>query len=104
VWFAQDPVPSASGTEVTLSTEVAALPEISGMGNVLSLRQAMEQDTSGDLVDLVEAFAAETDPNDRVRIPAQAGHQFRAMPVHDSGACRATVPAMPGHPLRGVFL
>jgi len=34
-----------------------------------------------------------------VRIPAHAGHRFRLMPGHDSGACRATVPVMPGHPV-----
>jgi CBS domain containing-hemolysin-like protein len=30
-----------------------------------------------------------------VRIPAHAGHRFRAMPVTDSGACRSAFRAMP---------
>jgi hypothetical protein len=34
-----------------------------------------------------------------VRIPVHAGHQFRSMPGHDSGPCRATVPVDAG---RGV--
>jgi hypothetical protein len=39
-----------------------------------------------------------------LRIPVHAGHRFRLMTGHDSGACRATVPVMPGHPHEGVFL
>jgi hypothetical protein len=35
----------------------------------------------------------------RVRIPVHAGHQFRSMPGHDSGPCRATIPVDAG---RGV--
>jgi hypothetical protein len=34
-----------------------------------------------------------------VRIPVHAGHQFRSMPGHDSGPCRATIPVDAG---RGV--
>jgi hypothetical protein len=34
-----------------------------------------------------------------VRIPVHAGHQFRSMPGHDSGACRASIPVDAG---RGV--
>jgi hypothetical protein len=36
---------------------------------------------------------------DNMRIPVHAGHQFRSMPGHDSGPCRATVPVDAG---RGV--
>jgi hypothetical protein len=35
----------------------------------------------------------------KVRIPVHAGHQFRSMPGHDSGPCRATIPVDAG---RGV--
>jgi len=31
-----------------------------------------------------------------VRIPVDAGHQFRSMPGQDSGPCRATVPVDAG--------
>jgi hypothetical protein len=31
-----------------------------------------------------------------MRIPVHAGHQFRSMPGHDSGPCRATVPVDAG--------
>ena len=31
-----------------------------------------------------------------VRIPVHAGHQFRSMPGHDSGPCRATIPVDAG--------
>jgi hypothetical protein len=34
-----------------------------------------------------------------LRIPVHAGHQFRSMPGHDSGPCRATIPVDAG---RGV--
>jgi hypothetical protein len=32
----------------------------------------------------------------RLRIPADAGHQFRSMPGQHSGPCRATVPVDAG--------
>jgi uncharacterized protein len=32
----------------------------------------------------------------KMRIPVHAGHQFRSMPGHDSGPCRATVPVDAG--------
>jgi len=35
----------------------------------------------------------------KLRIPVHAGHQFRSMPGHDSGRCRATIPVDAG---RGV--
>ncbi len=35
----------------------------------------------------------------KLRIPVHAGHQFRSMPGHDSGPCRATIPVDAG---RGV--
>ena len=47
VWFAEDTAFTVALNTVEISEGIAALPEIRGFGNVHSLRQAMEQDTSG---------------------------------------------------------
>jgi hypothetical protein len=49
--------------------------------------------------DLYCYLGARFGPPNGVRIPVHAGHQFRSMPGHDSGPCRATIPVDAG---RGV--
>ena len=46
--------------KVEISDEIAALPEVSGYGLVRNLSQAMARDESGELQELVESFANET--------------------------------------------
>ena len=46
--------------KVEISDEIAALPEVSGYGVVRNLSQAMARDESGELQELVESFANET--------------------------------------------
>lgn len=58
--FLTDPTYSIATDWVEVSTEIAALPDIQGYGTVYSLHQAMARDASGDLQDLVESFAVET--------------------------------------------
>lgn len=65
VWFVQDRARTINVNTVPVTAEIASLPEIVGFGNVASLRQVMTVDTSGQLKDLVEAFAAETDSTAR---------------------------------------
>ncbi|WP_304441792.1 calcium-binding protein, partial [Limnohabitans sp. JirII-31] len=63
VWFSVDTARTVNLNTVAVSDEIAALPELRGMGNVASLRQAMAQDSSGELQTLVEQWvgASEAD-------------------------------------------
>lgn len=45
--------------------EISDLPDISGSGNIYSLHQAMLRDESGELQELIETFASETDDSVR---------------------------------------
>ncbi|PIT79341.1 hypothetical protein [Limnohabitans sp. JirII-31] len=45
VWFSVDTARTVNLNTVTVSDEIAALPELRGMGNVASLRQAMAQES-----------------------------------------------------------
>lgn len=51
--------------------DIQNLPNIRGFGNVYTLHQAMVRDESGELKALVEAFAAETDPDVRAALVEQ---------------------------------
>ena len=53
------------------STQIQALPDAQGFGNVYTLRQAMARDLSGDLQDLVESFVAETNTQARLALAEQ---------------------------------
>jgi len=61
VWFATDTAHTVQMDVPDISEEILALPDVSGAGNVGSLRSAMALDDSGLLQQAVEAFAAETD-------------------------------------------
>lgn len=41
VWFAVDGARTVDTDTVTVSAEIAALPDVAGMGNLRSLQQAM---------------------------------------------------------------
>ena len=71
VWFVSKGIDTFNNNNVVISAEIAALPEVAGFGNVLSLHQAMALDTSGNLRGLVEAFAAQSDPAQRATILRQ---------------------------------
>ena len=65
VWFATNTMRSVALTEVTLSEAIAQLPELPGMGNILSLRQAMAQEATGLLQRRVESIMSMSDPTAR---------------------------------------
>jgi Ca2+-binding RTX toxin-like protein len=50
---------------VPISSEIAALPNANGYGQIISLQQAMQKDTDGSLKGLVQDFVTETDPATR---------------------------------------
>ncbi|MCX5946699.1 MAG: calcium-binding protein [Cyanobacteria bacterium] len=56
VWFQVDQAQTRDLATVAIDPEIAALPDISGMGNVPSLHQAMQRDGSGQLRQLVEQW------------------------------------------------
>lgn len=68
VWFAIDTARTVDLNRVAESEAIAALPDIAGFGNVHSLHQAMARDSSGHLQNLVQQFAAESDPEARQEI------------------------------------
>ncbi|MEK5492547.1 calcium-binding protein [Paenibacillus sp. FSL R7-0297] len=68
VWFKTDKVNSTSTQLLPVTSEIAALPDLKGFGNVNSLHQAMLRDTTGHLKALVMRFAAEPDINFRKQL------------------------------------
>ena len=52
-------------TPLTLSTDITALPDLPGLGNLGSLRQAMARDSSGALKAAVSAFGTASSANQR---------------------------------------
>ncbi|MBR1778038.1 MAG: hypothetical protein IJ752_05580 [Alphaproteobacteria bacterium] len=62
VWFKADYMDTQDTTEVEISAEIEALPDIKAFGNVHSLHTAMALDESDALKTLVEQYAAETNP------------------------------------------
>jgi len=65
VWFKVDVAYTIAEEWLDVPEGIASLSGLQGYGNVYHLHQTMVRDASGDLQDLVEAFIAETDINDR---------------------------------------
>ena len=65
VWFTMNTMHSVALTELPLSAAIARLPELPGLGNTLSLRQAVAQDASGSLKRRIESIMTLTDPTAR---------------------------------------
>ncbi len=61
VWFKTDPVNSVATEWLKVPADIAALPNLSGYGNVYDLQQAMVRDTSGGLKQLIQSYVSETD-------------------------------------------
>ena len=68
VWFETDLMDTLDTAEVTIPDDIAALPDVSGFGNVHDLHTAMALDTSGNLKSLVRQYASETDTEARQQI------------------------------------
>ena len=68
VWFDTRSMDTQDQISIEINSEIAALPDIAGIGNVHSLRSAMALDETGQLEDLVKKFAAESDSNARQNI------------------------------------
>ncbi len=68
VWFDTDLSNTIDLSDITIPEAIAALPNVSGFGNVHDLHTAMALDTSGALKTLVEQYIAQTDINQRKQI------------------------------------
>lgn len=68
VWFDANMSQSVDLSDVEIPADIAALPNISGTGNVHDLHTAMALDMTGELKALVQQFAAETDAAEREEI------------------------------------
>ena len=71
VWFASNPTFSFAEEWVTVSAEIAVLPDAKGYGKVYDLHQAMARDTSGHLQTLVSGYVAATDNASRASLVEQ---------------------------------
>ncbi|RYD97610.1 MAG: hypothetical protein EOP50_05570, partial [Sphingobacteriales bacterium] len=61
VWFAVDTARTVETQTVEVGTDIEALPDLPGFGNVRSLHQAMARDASGTLQTLVQQYVATSD-------------------------------------------
>ncbi|MFA5385768.1 MAG: hypothetical protein WC364_14125 [Eubacteriales bacterium] len=61
VWLQTDNMYTIANEWLDVPDDIAALPNMRGYGNVYDLHQAMVRDESGQLKNLIEQFAAETD-------------------------------------------
>ncbi|MEJ0038724.1 MAG: calcium-binding protein [Gammaproteobacteria bacterium] len=62
VWFTKGPTANVNVSALSPGSAIAALPDLDGLGSVLSLHDAMVNDTAGHLQSLVSAFVNEPDP------------------------------------------
>ena len=70
-WFDSYKYDTKFYSDVEISEEISALPDIRAFGNMKSLHLAMAMDETGELKGLVEAFAEETDYKARVALTKQ---------------------------------
>ncbi|WP_044313560.1 calcium-binding protein [Pseudomonas syringae] len=61
VWFVVDGSDTIDLSYAVITSEIARLPDIEGFGNVHDLHQAMALDIGGELKNLIQRFAVETD-------------------------------------------
>ena len=68
IWFNTDLMDTVDKTNIDIPADIAALPNVTGFGNVHDLHTAMALDTSGELKTLVQQYASETDSEARQQI------------------------------------
>lgn len=65
VWFQVNEAQTADLNTVALSSEIKSMVDLDAFGNVHSLHQAMQQDTSGSLKALIQTFTQESNTSAR---------------------------------------
>lgn len=65
IWFQLDKTYSVATEFLPETTDISALPDLIGHGNVYSLHQAMLRDSTGHLQEIIQQFSTETDPTAR---------------------------------------
>ncbi|MDE6208949.1 MAG: calcium-binding protein, partial [Lachnospiraceae bacterium] len=68
LWVSSDKFNTVDNIELEISDEIKALPNISGSGNIMSLRNAMQLDTTGTIKDLVKRFISSGDKSERGKL------------------------------------
>ena len=68
IWFNTDLMDTVDKTNIDIPADIAALPNVSGFGNVHDLHTAMVLDTTGALKTLVQQYVAETNTENRQTI------------------------------------
>ena len=68
VWFQRNPGSAVAEQWLAPPADIAALPDVKGMGGVYDLRQAMVRDSTGALQALVASFASANDSTQRNNI------------------------------------
>jgi hypothetical protein len=96
--------PTARATQgVVASTSGAAFPAVltgayhaSARALIGACPPEQRQAVLDEVAALHDRSAIRGSPIGLLRIPVHAGHQFRSMPGHDSGRCRASIPVHAG--------
>ncbi len=71
LWVSADLFDTVDTEKIDIPDDIAALPNLGGMGNAYSLHKAMVLDETGELKALVESFAAEQDMDKRMALAEQ---------------------------------
>ncbi len=68
LWVSSNKIKTKDTTKVEISEEIKALPEVNGVGNIRSLRTAMQLDSTGTIKGLVKGFIESNDKAERKEI------------------------------------
>jgi hypothetical protein len=71
VWFKVNPTRTVAEDWLPVPSDVSALPDLQGMGQVYDLHQAMARDTSGELESLVQSFGEASEVSEREALLGQ---------------------------------
>ncbi len=83
VWFETDAMYTIAEEWVDVPADIAALPDLRGYGQVRDLQQAMAQDASGQLKDLVSLFANATSTAEREELTQQIIYMWAGVDALD---------------------
>ena len=68
LWVSSNKIKTKDTTKVEISEEIKTLPEVNGVGNIRSLRTAMQLDSTGTIKGLVKGFVKSNDKTERKEI------------------------------------
>jgi hypothetical protein len=83
IWLNVDTARTLNTTQVSVSSDIAALPDLAGFGNVYSLHTAMALDQTGHLESLLQSFLATTDQTQRAQITTDLIYAWAGVAQND---------------------